>query len=78
MGALFMILASLSFLAGVVCSLVAAVGYMRTPGASLFGWGYTRYFYGTLRKEKPALFYGTFGGIAGGLIFQFVAIALTG
>lgn len=76
---MFTILAGISalcLLVAAVCSVMAMVSYLRTPGATLIGFGFARYFYGDLRREKPALFFGTLGGVIIGIALNFVAVAL--
>lgn len=65
-------LGSMFMLISVGCSIAAQIMYLRRPGAQWVGFGFARFYYGELRREKPLVFFGSIGGI-GVAILLFVA-----
>jgi peptidoglycan/LPS O-acetylase OafA/YrhL len=55
-----------------VSTFTAQIIYFRRPDARLFGFGFGRYYYGEMRRTRPLLFAGSFGGI----LLAFVCFAL--
>ncbi len=69
-------LGSLFMLISIGCSITAQVSYFRRPGAQWVGFGFARFYYGELRRERPRIFFGSIGGIGIALVLFVLSGAL--